>query len=416
MSENQPTASQEIADIRDRLSWLDEERRKANRRLTELDQKLDMQSREIESRDARIKKLEEQLAVARSRLNATDDMDVQIKQLRKELIGMLERVDQKHVASAGEIDRLRTVERQVTSRELSEIRKELPAITRLQDQIDQRKTDTTRLQQQLSVIQSTFGQVDTRFDKLASAITYTEEIARQLQRQTSKLEASQLELGQRLEQNKDKISSVNLSVGRIEASVQDAARGQVDGQRQIREWLEQARTADYDRTQRVSTWQVEFEQYKQDMQKFHQDYLRMADQANDARVLVQSLEQWRKQIELHQREESELNRVEGQRIRQQWEHFRSENEKFWTKVDVDMNQRQGALDRRIRELSALLHDSSEKIAALEIERDTLHRIQVAQADALKRFPRLWIEEVDKAIANDPNRRRSAAPGPIPDEY
>ncbi len=416
MSDSNPTISQELDDMRNRLAWLDEERRKSNRRIAELDQRLETQTRAIESRDSRIQKLEEQLAVARGTLKSVSDIDIQFTQLRKELIGLVDQVDDKRQSSASEIDRLRTVERQITNREFNEIRKELPAITRLRDQLDQRKAEQTRLLQQINSIQNNFPQLDARIDKVGSGNAYLEELTKQLQRQVSKIETSQQELGQRIEGNRDQLSSFTLSVGRMEASVQESSRTQVDAQRNVRNWLEEAKTADYDRSQRVATWQAEFEQYKQDMQRFHQDYLRMADQASEARALVQSLDQWRTQMELQQREVSELNRVEAQRLSNQWEAFRSENEKFWSKVDVDTGQRQASLDRRMRELAASLQDTKDALADLQHEKDTLLRMQTAQSDAIKRFPTLWLEEVEKAIANDPNRRRSAASAPTPDEF
>jgi len=42
---------------------------------------------------------------------------------------------------------------------------------------------------------------------------------------------------------------------------------------------------------------------------------------------------------------------------------------------------------------------------LEQEKDTLWRIQNAQTDAMKKWPRIWLEEVEKAIAHNPNSRR-----------
>ena len=39
------------------------------------------------------------------------------------------------------------------------------------------------------------------------------------------------------------------------------------------------------------------------------------------------------------------------------------------------------------------------------EKDTLLRIQNAQAEAVKKLSRIWVEEVEKAIAHNPNSRR-----------
>ena len=415
MTDSTSITTQELDDLRNRMTWFDEERRKVNRRLSEVDQRMEAQTRAIEMRDARIQKLEEQLAVARSKLKAVNDIDIQFVQLRKEMINLIDRVDDKRHSSTSESDRLREVERQITNRELSEIRKQLPAITRLNDQIEQRKLETTRLHHVISSVQNSLPTYDTRIDKISSGVTYLEETMKQLQRQFSKLEATHLELGKRIEANRDQLSSFTLSIGRMESSLAESSRDQVDARRKLREWLEQARTADYDRSQRIATWQAEFEAYQKDMQRFHREHLRMADQAGEARVLVQSLEEWRKQIELQQRESAELARIEAQRISTQWETFRSENEKFQTKVELDSTQKQASLDRRLRELTTLLHETNEKLAAIEQEKDTLYRIQTAQSDAMKRFPRLWLEEVEKAIANDPNRRRSAASVPTPDD-
>ena len=75
------------------------------------------------------------------------------------------------------------------------------------------------------------------------------------------------------------------------------------------------------------------------MQKFHNQFLQMNDQSRESRATLQSLEMWRKQLERTQRESAELNRVEGQRLNQQWENFRAQNEKFWKQIEADAGQR-----------------------------------------------------------------------------
>ena len=39
----------------------------------------------------------------------------------------------------------------------------------------------------------------------------------------------------------------------------------------------------------------------------------------------------------------------------------------------------------------------------------------AQADALKQWPRVWVEEVEKTLAQNPNRRRQPALVEVPEE-
>jgi hypothetical protein len=58
----------------------------------------------------------------------------------------------------------------------------------------------------------------------------------------------------------------------------------------------------------------------------------------------------------------------------------------------------------------------EIINDLKQEKDTLERIQAAQADAIKQWPRIWLEEVEKAINQNPNRRRQPALVPVREEF
>ena len=68
--------------------------------------------------------------------------------------------------------------------------------------------------------------------------------------------------------------------------------------------------------------------------------------------------------------------------------------------------------RQIGEQLILLEES---IKQANLDKDTLWRVQTAQADALKQLPRMWLEEVEKAINQDPNRRRQPALVPIREE-
>lgn len=409
-------ANEQLTDIINRLNWMDEERRKNNRRMTELEQRISLQQREIDARDQRIQKLEERLASARHKLNNLEDIEARIRQLRADMVNSVKDVNDKRKEATGEIERLRTVERQITNREFAEIRKELPAIGRLQDQVEQRKAEDNRLLQMIGNLQNRFPHYDTRIDALTSGNSYVEESVKQLQRQFSQLETKVLENGQRAQTNHERLDSINLRQTRFETSLHDTMRSTDGNERQIREWLEQAKAADLGRQQQINAWNAQFDSYSAEMQKFHQEFLRLADQAKEARALTQSLGEWRKTVERQQREQAELVRVENNRMSNRWEEFLNNNDKYIKQLEIQTQQQQQQIDRRHTQMLTQIHDLDEKFAALRTEKEMLLRVQTAQSDAIKQFPTLWLEEVEKAIANDPNRRRQPALAPTPDEF
>ena len=57
----------------------------------------------------------------------------------------------------------------------------------------------------------------------------------------------------------------------------------------------------------------------------------------------------------------------------------------------------------------------EQLLNIEDDKDTIWRIQAAQADAIKLLPRIWLEEIEKARAQDPKRRRQPTVVPVREE-
>ncbi len=409
-------ANEQLTDIFNRLNWMDEERRKSNRRMTELEQRITLQQREIDARDKRIQKLEERLASTRHKLNTLEDVEARIRQLRSDMLSAVKDVNDKRKEASGEIERLRSVERQITNREFAEIRKELPAIGRLRDQVEHSKTEDARLLQMIGNLQNRFPHYDTRIDALTSGNSYVEESVKQVQRQLSQMEVKVLENGQRAQTNHERLDSINLKQTRFETMLHDTLRSKDGNDRQIRQWLEQAKAADLGRQQQINTWNAQFDTYSVEMQRFHQEFLRLADQAKESRAITHSLADWRKGVERQQREQSELVRVENNRMANRWEEFLNNNDKFTKQLEIQTQQQQQQTDRRQTQMLTQIHDLSEKIAELRTEKELIDRVQAAQSAAIKKFPTVWLEEVEKAIANDPNRRRQPTMSPTPEDF
>ena len=416
MADENTAQSQELNALYQRLEWFDNERRKSNTKLAELERKLEQQERAIETRDQRIEALEGQLQRQRNRVTDSADFNIQIDQLRKELVGLVDKAEERRQDSEREIERLRRVEREITNRELSDIRTSLPQLPRIQNSLDQRKAEEGRLAQLIGGVQNRFPSIDSRLDALASSVAYLEESVKQNAREASQAQPQFLAISKQLDDLDERLRLISLTTSRFENTVNQTAQSQSGVERKMKDWFEQVRISEYDRNKRVEAWQTAFDTYKDDMQRFQAEWLRFADQNKESKAAVQMIAEWRKEIERQLREQSELNRVELQRMTNRWAEFQNSNEKFWKNVEVEQQQRVSAGDRRQKEMLVLLQDLETQLAELKTHRDTLWRIQTAQSDAIKKLPTLWLEEVEKAISNDPNRRRSATFTPTPDDF
>ena len=406
---------QSLRDIYKRLDWMDEKVRQSNRKLAELEQKLELSQREISTRDQRIQTLERQLADTKSKLTGLDYIEPRFIELRKEIIALVDKSDERRETSLREIERLRSAEQQATTREIANILKALPVIPRLQDAIEQRKEEESRLSQMIAAIQNQFQPINHRIDQTTSSVTYVDESVKQLVRQVAELQTQALTLNKRQESAEHRIESTALGLTRYDPAITALERVQSDLTKQMKTWFEQVRISEYDRNRRVDAWQEVFDTYKNEMAKLQKEWGGVFNQLNESKIALSVIPEWRKQIEQQQKESSELARVELQRFAARLEQLSAENERFLKTIQLENEQHRTTYDRRQSEFANVFKGIDDRIEALRQQKELLTRIQSAQTDAIKRMPTLWIEEVEKAITHDPNRRRQPQSTPTPEE-
>ncbi len=400
--------AQEISEFRNRLEWLEEERRKQMRKVAELEQKFALQERELKGREERIQQLERQLSAVTSQQARQLQFDTELSQFKDDMVQMIEQYDQRRIQSETEIDRLRRVEYEGSLRELATIRKELPAISRLRQDMDLRQAEEARLANLIGGLQGRISAVQNEVETWQREFSFVEEKEKQNSRQIADLQASLPEINKRIDPIYERLELLSAAALRLENQVRLANENQESVREMMKNWLEQVQLGEHERNKQMEMWREVLAEQEDRLRQHEKGWVPVMDQFKEARMVLQTLTDWRGQIEKQQREASELLRVESHRLQSRWDNYRQENDKRWRTFDVEMEQRWSAVNRTDRHLQEQLQAIEGKMDELEQGKDTLERIQIAQSDAIKKLPRIWLEEVEKAIAQDPNRRRAPA--------
>ncbi|WP_420642805.1 hypothetical protein [Candidatus Leptofilum sp.] len=407
---------QAIKDLQSRLDWLDDERRKQTRKITELEQKLVLQEREIAGREQRIQDLERQLSSATAQIGRIPKVDLQLAQFKDEVVQLIEQYDQRRIQSEAEMDRLRRVEQEANARELAELRKDIGQVPQLQNDMELRVAEESRLANLIGQQKTKIDNLKNRLENWDSNFAFLEEKEKHNNRTISEVQTDIVEINKRWESIYSRLDTSNSAILRLESSLQ----GIIDKQNQVQEstknWMEQIQIGEYERNQRLEGWRRVLEEQQDTMDRFNKEFVKFSDMYKEAKMAVQTLSGWQEELEKQQREASEILRVETSRMQSRWDDFRHENDKRWKSQGVDAEQRWNTVNRHEREIREMIDLIDEKISKLEQEKDLLWRVQTAQSDALKQFPRMWLEEVEKAIQQNPNRRRQPALVPVREEF
>ncbi|MCI0399231.1 MAG: hypothetical protein L0332_14035 [Chloroflexi bacterium] len=415
MAKNSTPPREEISELRSRLEWMDEERRKTTRKLAELEQRLATQERETATRGQRIQELEDKLAKATAQLTRLPQVDTQLRQFKDEMVLLLEQYDQRRIQGQDELDKVRRVEHEVQSREIADIRKELPAVPRLQNEMELRQAEEARLANLIGVLQGKLAVLENQADGWGRDVAFLEEAERKNARSLTEIQTSFLESSRRWEPIENRLDITGHGLAKVEADVQELANIAAELRRTIQSWSEQIQVGEYERNQRLEKWKRALEEHQNEMDRFAKEWIKYSDQYKEARMMVQTMADWQKHIEQQQREASEMARVEANRMRALWDNFLLEHEKRWKSYEVDRDQRWATAQRQERQLLEQLRLLEEKTEKLHQDKELLMKMQSAQAEAVKKFPRIWLEEVEKAQAQNPNSRRQPALVPVREE-
>ncbi len=413
---NSAATEQAIKDLQSRLDWLDEERRKQTRKITELEQKLTLQEREIAGREQRIQDLERQLSSTTAQIGRIPKVDLQLAQFKDEIVQMIEQYDQRRIQSEAEMDRLRRVEQETNARELAELRKDIGRVPKLQNDMELRVAEESRLANLIGQQKTQIDNLKNRLESWDSNFAFLEEKEKHNNRNIAEVQTAVVEINKRWEHIYSRLDTSNSAILRLESSLQGITEKQNQVQESTKNWMEQIQIGEYERNQRLEGWRRAMEEQQDSIEQFNKEFIKFSDMYKEAKMAVQTLSGLQEELEKQQRESSEILRVETSRMQSRWDDFRHENDKRWKSQGVDAEQRWNTVNRHEREIREMIDLIEDKISTLEQEKDLIWRVQTAQSDALKQFPRLWLEEVEKAISQNPNRRRQPALVPVREEF
>lgn len=409
------TQSHELQDLQKKVKWLDDERRRLSRKLTELEQQTALQEREITGREKRIHNLERQLSTTATQLARIPQVDTQLSQFKDEIVQLIEQYDRRRLQSEQEMDRLRRVEHESTIREIADMRKEFPIITRLQNDMELRLAEEARLANLIGDLQNTVTGLTNQVENWDASLNFMAEKERQNSRNINNMQSLLVEVNKRREQVNERMDMMTNNVRKLNTGNESLTTGLEEIREHMKGWMEQIQIGEYERNQKLERWRQVLDEHTDTINQFNKDWVNFSDQYKEAKMAVQTLSGWQKQIEQQQREASELLRVETNRLGSRWDDFRLENDKKWRTFSVETDQRAANNTRISRQIQEHVSDLESLLTELQQEKDTIWRMQTAQADAIKQLPRIWLEEVEKAINQNPNRRRQPALIPVREE-
>jgi DNA repair exonuclease SbcCD ATPase subunit len=336
------------------LKWLDEERRQDKAELARLQEQVRSQAVEISEQAKRIQELEGKLAGTQVHLNKIDRFDDFLQQFKDEIVLLVEKYDRQRRQAEKEARRLRQMDRENQSKALAEIKKELPKLGRLEQELQLRRAEDKRLGEAVLNIQQKLADVAKASELPARKITYLETQREQNAKRIIELQEETGQLLTRSEAQARKLELLENSVRRLESQTPDWQGFQSALEQEQKRLIETQQLNEQQRQRQMESWAEELNEHRQKMEGYTARMQRFTELYEENRKALEALEKFEQGLKRTQSELMELQHLAEQRQKEHLEEWQMENEKRWKKETLSWERQWREQARRDEKLEELL--------------------------------------------------------------
>lgn len=387
----------DLTQLAQMVTWLDEEHRRDRAEIARLQQRIEAQSADIIEQARRLQDLEGRLANTQAQLTRFNQIEQSIQNTKTEVVSLVERAYEERVTGQRELERARMGDREMLSREISEVRRELPRIARLEETIQIRVVEDERLSELIMGVRNQIGGLSKEIEERTRQIPFlveqrtsdTKRIA-QLQQETVELFKRAEAIAGRIPLLDEMIRKTGLEFEKLPPQIDQLRDEQV-------KFMEKTRVMVVDREQVLTRWQETIEEQKSLVSQAYERVQNFSQQIEVARRAVNEMQEFKDLILREQGQVTELQRLAEERIRREMDEFREDYEKKRRKIELRQEHLWSEQDKYNREVVDRFPSLQHDLKMLESLVDQVWKLQESYGTYFLTMSNAWLEGMQKTM-------------------
>ena len=310
-----------------KLDWLDEQRRKDRKRVAELQEQLRAVLDVNQDLKTRMNSFESELAAAGQLLNKVEKMDELLEKFGSDFIARLELAESIRTKSEIEGERLRQLEREAINKSLIDLQTGMARLVSLQNAMSDRKEEDHRTRADINELRQATEDNSRSLEESQHLITNIYESRRLDGKRLSEISSASDVLRKRMDELKPKMESLEDAGLRNERQLTELTSLENERKLTQQAWIEQQTVTYADRER----WWSELQRKSAEIELLRDDSVRKLETFGEThRDMKQALSDLDDHIAGLQRrtdESAEVQRVNHDRLRDEWNSFVSEEQK-----------------------------------------------------------------------------------------
>jgi chromosome segregation ATPase len=396
----------DLAQLAQMVNWLDEEHRRDRAEIARLQQRIEAQSADIIEQARRIQELEGRLAGTQAQLSRFNQVEQAIQNTKTELVSLVERAYEERVNGQRELERARMGDREMLSREISEVRRELPRIARIEEAIQVRVVEDERLGELIMGSRNQMSGLSKEIEERTRQIPFLVEQRTSDTKRIAQLQQETVELFKRTEATAARYTLLEESIRKAGNEV-DKIPGMLDQMREEQaKFMERTRVMVVDREQVLTRWSETIEEQKSLVAQAYERVQNFGQQIEVSRRAVSEMQEFKDLILREQSQVGELQRLAEERIRREMDEFREDYEKKRRKGELRNEHLWSEQEKYNRDIVEKFPPLSHDIKTMETLVDQIWKLQETYSNYFLTMANSWLDGMQKAVRDRDEKVRT----------
>ena len=381
MSTSGSAQANELAQAMHLLAWLDEEHRRDRAELAKLQQRLEGQATEVADQARKLQDLESRLTGVQAQQARVPEFTRGLELVKKELVNMIESLEEERHRAVREAARLRISDVEAQSRAVTDLRKRIDILPELTDKLETRFAEDRRLSQEVVTLREKMVELGKGMSEWPRRAAFLEEQRVQDTKRIAQLQQEMSELFKRLEPYPGRFELLDEQLRRLGSSVEDL-RGQLPPVAEKQAQLSERYLKDRSEVNRqLSEWGEALRLHQQQMERYVKELRTFREAHDEGRRTLENLSQLEERVGQESRQVAEAQRLAEERQRREWEKWQEEDDKRWSKHEMESARVVTELHSRLDDVSERALDIGAGLGALHPEVERLWRTMESDADS-----------------------------------
>jgi len=320
----------EIEDLEKRLAWLDSERQKDKKIISELKDSIEVFKEAIQRQTSEIKKLEIAVKANTPLFGRIETIEGEVSASKTELLKKIIDLEKSMIAGDKKLEKGKREELDALVNRVSDLHLELKPINDLKKAIQTRVEEEFRINQKIEALASELPTFRVNYEELQRQITLSQGERSQESKRVTDLQIENSAIKKRLEEIRNKYDVDKDVIHKVDKKVDDLLASEKERRQAQTEFVEKVSLGQLEQKNQWKTWQQQIDELRPLGSLISGKLLELDEAIRGIKKTQSEFDEINERINRRINEITEMNRLAEDRFRGEWVAFKADDQKRWT--------------------------------------------------------------------------------------